>query len=222
MMMWGRYITMGSGGGRRKLCTSSAAMEEKEQPAPSLPLYRRLSALGATGESVSNAMNQYVREGKTASKLQILSCVRQLRKYKRFQHALEVRLCHIRVLLFSTIHYGIHKLRNEPRVAFYITTIYYGKSWKKQSLSRIASCCRVSTTITMTINSTALPALLTVGSWRPKDLGLLPWLCLNGCTITLLADTQLVLTSLIIYHGLHESDFTLHEFRAWVLGNMYF
>lgn len=56
-----------------------------------LPLYRRLSALGADPEgSVKNTMNKWLREGKSIRAREIVTYVKELRRYKRFEHALEL------------------------------------------------------------------------------------------------------------------------------------
>ncbi|PIA28293.1 hypothetical protein AQUCO_07200148v1 [Aquilegia coerulea] len=85
--------------GRLRQMYSTLSMEEteqeQEQHSESTPLYRRLSALGkaaaeSSGETVTKILNQYVREGKVVKKYEIQICIRQLRKYKRFHHALEL------------------------------------------------------------------------------------------------------------------------------------
>uniref|UniRef100_A0A1D1XK80 Pentatricopeptide repeat-containing protein At4g01990, mitochondrial n=1 Tax=Anthurium amnicola TaxID=1678845 RepID=A0A1D1XK80_9ARAE len=55
------------------------------------PLYRRLSVLGGAPKgAVTQAMNQWLREGRGVKALQVVTYVKELRKYRRFQHALEL------------------------------------------------------------------------------------------------------------------------------------
>ena len=58
----------------------------------SLALYRRLVALGRSGEgSVSRALNKWVRQGGALPVQDLVEHVKELRKYKRYGHALEVQ-----------------------------------------------------------------------------------------------------------------------------------
>ncbi|TVT96808.1 hypothetical protein EJB05_57976, partial [Eragrostis curvula] len=88
---------------RRLLSTATEAVTEAAAPASNAaakaakkkgarPLYRQLSALGKAGEgSVSRVMNKWVREGGTVRVEDLVKHVKDLRKYKRHAHALEVK-----------------------------------------------------------------------------------------------------------------------------------
>lgn len=70
----------------------AAAAAKAGEKGGSRPLYRRLSALGGAGEgSVSRVLNKWVREGGTPRVDDLVKHVKELRKYKRHAHALEVR-----------------------------------------------------------------------------------------------------------------------------------
>ncbi|XP_062197329.1 pentatricopeptide repeat-containing protein At4g01990, mitochondrial-like [Phragmites australis] len=87
---------------RRLLSTATEAVAEAAAPPAAAaakaakkkdprPLYRRLSALGSAGEgSVSRVMNKWVREGGEPRADDLVKYVKELRKYKRHTHALEL------------------------------------------------------------------------------------------------------------------------------------
>ncbi|MED6122204.1 hypothetical protein PIB30_037636 [Stylosanthes scabra] len=84
------YNRLISGGSRllRRLCT--AATEAPPPPKNKASLYRKISSLNMTGGSVSQTLNQYVMEGNAISKRELERFVVELRKYRKFQHALEI------------------------------------------------------------------------------------------------------------------------------------
>ncbi|KAF8039722.1 hypothetical protein BT93_B2056 [Corymbia citriodora subsp. variegata] len=53
---------------------------------------RRLSPLAGFGGSVSKTLNEYFMEGRKVSKIDLVRCAKELRKYRRYEHALEVML----------------------------------------------------------------------------------------------------------------------------------
>ncbi|KAE9611864.1 hypothetical protein Lal_00048879 [Lupinus albus] len=83
----------------RRLCTEVKKVN----------IYRQLSALEMTGGTVSQTLNQYVMEGKSIQKEELERCVKQLRKYHKFQHALEImEWMEMRKVNFASDNYAIY------------------------------------------------------------------------------------------------------------------
>ncbi|CAJ1969687.1 unnamed protein product [Sphenostylis stenocarpa] len=93
-----------SGGGwlLRRLCTETQSPAKKEN------LYRMLSALDMTGGSVLETLDNYIKQGKAIRKTELERCVEQLRKYRQFQHALEIiEWMEMRKINFSWNNYAV-------------------------------------------------------------------------------------------------------------------
>lgn len=74
----------------RRLSAAAEAPKPAAAPPP-VRIYRRLSPLAGFGGSVPKTLNEYIMEGRKLSKLDLVRCAKELRKYRRYEHALEVR-----------------------------------------------------------------------------------------------------------------------------------
>ncbi|TKY52446.1 Pentatricopeptide repeat-containing protein mitochondrial [Spatholobus suberectus] len=100
-MNYARLIT-GGGWLLRRMCTAA------ETPAKKPNLYRMLSALDMTGGSASQTLDHYIMQGKAVRKSELERCVEELRKYNKFQHALEImEWMEMRKINFSWNNYAV-------------------------------------------------------------------------------------------------------------------
>ncbi|KAI4301523.1 hypothetical protein L6164_034793 [Bauhinia variegata] len=103
-----RLVT-GGGWLVRQLCTAPEKASEVKQSGNKLRLYRKLSSVDARGETVSQTLNQYIMDGKAVKKYELGGCIKELRKYKKFQHALEImEWMEMRKINFSFVDHAVH------------------------------------------------------------------------------------------------------------------
>lgn len=81
-------------GGRVSLYSTSTVPTRSGKPwNPCLNvLYRRISPIGDPRVSIVPILEQWIEEGRTVSRAPLLAIVKELRRYKRYAHALEVFL----------------------------------------------------------------------------------------------------------------------------------
>lgn len=81
-----RLVLMRSVATSRWLSTATAA-EAKSKEAS---LYWKLSALKGADGDVAETLDNWVKEGKSVKRFDIISCVNQLRRFKKYKHAAQV------------------------------------------------------------------------------------------------------------------------------------
>ncbi|XP_010542838.1 PREDICTED: pentatricopeptide repeat-containing protein At1g02370, mitochondrial [Tarenaya hassleriana] len=69
---------------------AKTAAESRAATSKHRSLYRTLSGLGADAGTVAGALNQFILEGNPVRKDELVRCIKELRRFRRYQHALEV------------------------------------------------------------------------------------------------------------------------------------
>ncbi|GFS30702.1 hypothetical protein Acr_00g0013450 [Actinidia rufa] len=69
-------------------------------------LFRWLSSFGGSSAGVADAANQWVKQGNSVNRLDVISCVTQLRKFRKYQHAIQ---------LYEWMEKGNNKMNNADR-----------------------------------------------------------------------------------------------------------
>jgi len=84
--------------------------EEEEQSSQGLPdgLYKRISRLGDTNRSAVEVLEGWIREGRGVKKAEIKRMVKELRKFYRYKHALEIFEWMGKIFSFSSGERAIH------------------------------------------------------------------------------------------------------------------
>ncbi|KFK42596.1 hypothetical protein AALP_AA1G016200 [Arabis alpina] len=70
--------------------SSSASVSPLTATSRQREMYKRLSKLNVTGGTVAQALNQFIMEGIPVRKDDLFRCAKDLRKFRRHQHALEI------------------------------------------------------------------------------------------------------------------------------------
>ncbi|XP_042490125.1 pentatricopeptide repeat-containing protein At4g01990, mitochondrial-like [Macadamia integrifolia] len=74
----------------RRLSTATVAATSSAAKDKETSLYRRLSALGGSDLKVADTLNEWVSEGKPVRRFEAIGYINQLRKYKKYEHAIQL------------------------------------------------------------------------------------------------------------------------------------
>lgn len=72
----------------RWLSTATATVNKDREES----LYSKLLALGEADANVADTLNQWVKDGKDLKRYNAISCINQLRKFGKYNHAIQVTL----------------------------------------------------------------------------------------------------------------------------------
>ncbi|KAL6964649.1 hypothetical protein U1Q18_035705 [Sarracenia purpurea var. burkii] len=87
-------------------CYSTAAATTTLNKGKEKSLFRKLSALGGTDAGVADALDQWEKQGNSVMRFEVINCVTQLRKFKKYQQALQ---------LYEWMEKGKKKMNNADR-----------------------------------------------------------------------------------------------------------
>lgn len=97
---------------KTKLYSTKTLTPKREQQTTTL--YRRISPVGNSNESIVPVLDKWIEEGRPVSQNELRTIVRELRRYGRFKHALQViffffntHLHFLRILVLSAFKFLI-------------------------------------------------------------------------------------------------------------------
>lgn len=74
------------------LTARSRCFSTEKAPETAASLFRKLAAVTTTDGGIADTLDEWVKQGNNTKRYNIIGCVNQLRKFKKYHHALQVSL----------------------------------------------------------------------------------------------------------------------------------